>query len=184
MAEIIKNDVIAAILERQTIREYKSIPLTDSQLETFTQAAMLAPSGRNGQPCHVRFICNADMLSKMQIDFKNIVGWDTPVHTRSDKNPFYHNAPTFAVIFAENDSHTDAGIMVENICIAAKGLGLGTCIVASVSPLFDDADKGAYWRGRLDIPTDYKFMIGVAIGVPDEKPEPKPRDPSRFKTIR
>lgn len=184
MAEITKNEVIDAILSRQTIREYKPIPLTDNQLEILTKAAMLAPSGRNSQPCHVRFICNAEMLSKMQIDFKNIVGWDTPVHTRSDKNPFYHNAPTFAVIFAENDCRIDAGIMVENICIAAKGMDLGTCIVASVSPLFDDADKGTYWREKIDIPTDYKFMIGVAIGVPDEVPEQKPRDPSKFKTIK
>ena len=60
--------------------------------------------------------------------------------------------------------------MVENICIAAKGLGLGTCIVGSAGALFDDADKGAYWRGEIDIPVDLQYMIGVAIGVPDEVP--------------
>ena len=101
MADIIRNEVIDAVLTRQTIREYKPIMLTDAQLDTLTAAAMMAPSGRNCQPCHVRFICNDAMLRQMQIDFKNIVGWDTPVHTRSDKNPFYHNAPVFAAIFAK-----------------------------------------------------------------------------------
>lgn len=87
MADIIRNEVIDAVLTRQTIREYKPLMLTDAQLDTLTAAAMMAPSGRNCQPCHVRFICNDAMLRQMQIDFKNIVGWDTPVHTRSDKNP-------------------------------------------------------------------------------------------------
>lgn len=180
---VIKNDVTAAVLERQTIREYTPEMLTDAQLDTVMAAAMMAPSGRNSQPCHVRFIKNSDMLKEMQIDFKNIVGWDTPVHTRSDKNPFYHNAPVFAAIFAEGASYMDAGIMVENICIAAKGLGLGTCIVASVGALFEDADKGAKWRRAIDIPEDYRFLIGVAIGNPDEKPEQKPRDESHYKVI-
>lgn len=184
MADIIRNEVIDAVLTRQTIREYKPIMLTDAQLDTLTAAAMMAPSGRNCQPCHVRFICNDAMLRQMQIDFKNIVGWDTPVHTRSDKNPFYHNAPVFAAIFAKPGSQMDAGIMAENICIAAKGLGLGACIVGSAGALFDDADKGAYWRGEIDIPVDLQYMIGVAIGVSDEVPEQKPRDPSHYKTIR
>ncbi len=184
MADIIRNEVIDAVLTRQTIREYKPVMLTPEQLETLTAAAMMAPSGRNSQPCHVRFVCNADMLKQMQTDFKNIVGWDTPVHTRSDKNPFYHNAPVFAAIFAQGNSQMDAGIMVENICIAAKGLGLGTCIVGSAGALFDDAEKGAYWRERIDIPKNYIYMIGVAIGVPDEEPEQKPRDPSHYKTVK
>ena len=58
----------------------------------------------------------------------------------------------------------------------------GRC--ASIAALFDDADKGTYWRGEIDIPVDLQYMIGVAIGVPDEVPEQKPRDPSHYKTIR
>ena len=56
--------------------------------------------------------------------------------------------------------------------------------IGSAGALFDDADKGAYWRGEIDIPVDLQYMIGVAIGVPDEVPEQKPRDPSHYKTIR
>ena len=179
----IKNPVTQAVLERQTIREYLPQMLTDEQMDTVMAAAMMAPSGRNSQPCHVRFIKNADMLKEMQIDFKNIVGWETPVHTYWYKNPFYHNAPVFAVIFAEGNSQMDAGIMVENICIAAKGIDLGTCIVASVGALFEDKTQGAKWRKAIDIPEDYKFMIGVAIGVPDETHEQKPRDESHYKVI-
>ena len=42
MADIIRNEVIDAVLTRQTIREYKPIMLTDAQLDTLTAAAMMA----------------------------------------------------------------------------------------------------------------------------------------------
>ena len=181
---LMKNPTVDAILNRRTIREYKAEQLTQAQLETLMAAAMMAPSGRNSQPCHVRFIQSAEMLQKMQIDFKNIVGWDTPVHTRSDKNPFYHNAPTFAAIFAQGESYMDGGIMAENICIAAQSLGLGSCIVASAGALFNDPGKGPEWKEAIGIPKDFLFLIGICVGLPDEVPERKPRDESNYKVVR
>ena len=180
---IIHNPVIDAILSRQTIREYTPAQLSANQLETLMQAALRAPSGRNSQPIHARFCQNAAMLREMQIDFKNIVGWDTPVHTKSDVNPFYHNAPTFAFLFAQGDSCMDAGLMAENICIAAQGLGLGTVIVASVGALFVNEAAGLKWRKALHIPEDWPFMIGVGIGNPDEAPEMKPRNADQIQVI-
>ena len=41
------NEVIKAILERQTIRSYKKEQITDEQLDLLMQAAKKAPSGRN-----------------------------------------------------------------------------------------------------------------------------------------
>lgn len=179
---MIVNETTNAIFSRQTIREYKKEQISSEQLETLMHAALMAPSGRNGQPCHVRFIQNAEMLHEMHIDFKNYVGWDTPVHTRSDKNPFYHNAPTFVIIFADGNYDMDAGIMTENICICAQSLGLGTCIVASAGALFKSPESSK-WKARLNIPEDFVFLIGICIGYPDEKPEQKPRFDDRIEII-
>lgn len=181
--EIIKNEVIDTILNRQTIREYTAEPLTEKELSTLIAAAIKAPSGRNSQPCNVRFICSPEMLKEMNLDFKDKIGWDTPAYTRWDTNPVYHNAPAFAAIFAEGRSDMDAGLMTENICLAAKSIGLGTCIVASIGPLFE-GETGKKWKAAVEIPEDYCFLIGICIGHPDEKPEFKPRDESKFKVIR
>jgi len=180
---ILRNPVVDAILTRQTIREYRPAQISEDQLDTLLYAALRAPSGRNSQPIHARFCQDAAMLRAMQIDFKNIVGWDTPVHTKSDVNPFYHNAPTFAFLFAEGDSRMEAGLMSENICIAAKGLALGTVIVASIGALFSDADAGPRWKRALRIPEDWQFQIGVGIGYPDETPEMKPRNEEQMQVI-
>lgn len=177
------NQTVNAILARRSCREYKPEQIAPGALEALVAAALQAPSGRNSQPCHVRFFQRAAQLREMQVDFKNIVGWDTPVHTRSEKNPFYHNAPTFAFIFAEQDSAVNAGIMVENICVAAQSLGLGSCIVASVGALFEGTDAGAKWRAVMDIPAHFRYQIGVCLGYPDETPEAKPRRAEQIKVI-
>ncbi|MDR1733627.1 MAG: nitroreductase family protein [Oscillospiraceae bacterium] len=176
-------EALEAVLGRKTIREYTPERIDNTRLRALLSAAERAPSGRNAQPCHVRFTQNAVMLQKMQVDFKNIVGWDTPVHTRSDKNPFYHNAPLFAFIFAEREAPMDAGIMAENIAIAARAVGLESVIVGSVGALFSDAAAGAKWRQALDIPPDYPFMVGIGIGCGDEDPPFKDREPNRIKII-
>ncbi len=172
---ILHNAVTDAILARQTVREYKPMQISDDQRETLMQAALRAPSGRNSQPIHARFFQDAEQLRAMQIDFKNTVGRDTPVHTKSDVNPFYHNAPTFAFLFAEGDSRMDAGLMAENIVIAAQSLGLATVIVASVGALFA-GEYGAKWKQALRIPADWQFQIGIGIGYPDETPPMKPKN--------
>ncbi len=183
MKNIILNETVTNILERQTIRSYKKEQITEEELNTLIAAAIKAPSGRNSQPCQVRFVQSAAMLDEMNTDFKNKVGWDTPAYTRWDVNPVYHNAPTFAVLFAEGGSYMDGGLMTENICIAAKAIGLGTCIVASIGPLFE-GETGIKWKEKLNIPADWTFLIGICIGYPDEKPEFKPRDESKFQVIR
>lgn len=180
---MILNAVTDAIFKRQTIREYQRKQIPDEMLETLMEAAKRAPSGRNTQPCHVRFVQDAQMLHEMHIDFKNLVGWQTPAYTRSDTNPFYHNAPTFVFLFAEHDSAMDAGIMAENICIAAEGMGLGTCIVGSAGALFNDA-AGKRWYEKLHVPQHFRYQIGICAGFPDEQPPRKPRFDDRIEVIR
>ena len=180
---MIRNETVDNILKRQTVREYKAEQISDEQLETLEAAALRAPSGRNTQPCYVRFVQNKEILNGIHIDFKNLVGWDTPAYTRSDKNPFYHNAPTFVFIYAAGDSHTDAGLMCENICIAAQSMGLATCIVASVGTLMNH-EQGKKWKRAMNIDDNFVFQIGICVGFPDEKPEMKPRFDDRIEVIR
>ena len=94
------NETINNILSRQTIRSYKKEQISDEALDTIIKAAVKAPSARNMQPCHVRFIQNHDYLEGINKDFKEVVGYDTPAYTRWDVNPVYQTAPTLALIFA------------------------------------------------------------------------------------
>lgn len=179
---IIKNDVTDAIFQRQSIREYTEKKLTPEELETLMLAAKKAPSARNLQPCTVRFITNKAILDEMNADFKELVGYDTPAYSRYQTNPVYQNAPAMAMIFSENASKIDAGIMVENLAICAKGIGLDSVIILSIAPLFE-SPYGKKWKDRLDVPENYVFDIAISIGNGDEKPPEKPRLDDRIKII-
>ena len=180
---MLHNETVDVILRRQTIREFKPDQISGEMLETLMQAAKAAPSGRNGQPCHVRFVQDKALLHEIHLAFKNLVGWETPAYTRSDTNPFYHNAPTFIFIYTDGDCAMDAGIMTENICIAAESLGLGTVIVGSVGTLMND-EAGQRFKPLLHIPAAYRFQVGIGVGFPDETPARKPRFDDRMEVIR
>ncbi len=177
------NSVIENILSRQTIREYTDEQVPDELLDVILQAAIRAPSGRNTQPCHLRVLRNHEMLDEMNTDFKNIVGWDTPAYTGWDIRPVYHNAPTFIFIFAESNADMAAGLMAENIALAAHALGLGSCMIGSLGALFDNAEAKKKWMNILEVPENWCFLLGMTLGYPNEKPPFKDREDGHIKFI-
>ncbi len=157
------------------------VNVTDLDVDflVFSGHKMLAPMGIGA------LYGKKDILDKMNFDFKETVGWDTPAYTRYNENPVHHNAPTMIFLFAdsENSCAMDAGIMVENIAIAAESIGLGTAIIGSVRELFGGqfADK---WYDILDIPKTNPFMIAISVGYKAENPEPKERKENMVKIIK
>ncbi|MCL2513346.1 MAG: nitroreductase family protein [Oscillospiraceae bacterium] len=183
--EILHNEVIDAIVKRRTVRDFSNEQITDDELFTVLTAAYWAPSGRNSQPCHVRVLQDAEALKRLNVDFKNLVGWGTPAYTRWDTNPVYHNAPTLIFIFAEGDSCMEAGLMAENIAVAAESLSIGSCIIGSLGALMNH-DQGKIWKNNLDIDENYKFLIAIAIGCKSKTTPVKERNPfsDHFKIIK
>jgi nitroreductase len=57
----------------------------------------------------------------------------------------------------------DSGLMVQSVCLAAHDKGLGTCIMAMA---VRDPDL---LREILPGAADKQFVIGVALGYPDDE---------------
>lgn len=175
------NETINSILSRRTVRNYDDTPLTPSEIMTILDCAMWAPSARNSQHCFVRTITKKETLEELNKDFKETVGWDTPAYTRWDVNPVYQTAPALFLIFADEYDPMNAGIMVENMAIAAEGLGLNSCIIGSLGMMFKNSTYMTNkWREKLNIHSHAEFMISIAVGHGNENPEPKPRQKERF----
>jgi len=68
----------------------------------------------------------------------------------------------------------DASLMAENIVIAARSLGLGSCFLGSAPYR---ADKIAE---EYDLPPRVFPLVQLTIGYPDENPPPRPRYPVEF----
>lgn len=182
MSALAQNETIQAILSRRTVRSYTGEPLTREEIELLSRCALYAPSARNRQSTHVRVVTDQTMLDELNRDFKDTVGWDTPAYTRWDVNPVYQTAPCMFFVFSEEDCGIDAGILVENIVIAAKALGLDSCIIGSVGALFEGAFAGK-WKERLQVGANEHFLISVAVGHGAEDPPAKPRAEGRLLVI-
>jgi nitroreductase len=90
-------------------------------------------------------------------------------HARRDElrlaNFKFFDAPCAMLIFMDKSlgpwSTLDMGIFIQSLTLAAHGLGLGTCLQASLS-YYPDAV-----RKTLNIPDDKKLICGLSLGYPD-----------------
>jgi nitroreductase len=95
------------------------------------------------------------------------------------------NSPNLICVCAPADGKfdLDAGLMGENMMLAAQSLGLGTCIQTGPVRALTTDERAKAFRDRLDIPADYKLNYILAVGYPNEQPDAKPRDASKVKYI-
>ena len=156
------NPVLQAISERRSIRAYKPEQITKEQLDTLLQAANEAPSARNAQAWHFTVVQNQDLIKEVNDECGKMMN-------REGVNVFY-SAPTVIFISYDPDAHPwaylDCGIAVENICLAAQSIGLGSVIIGMAYQAFA-GDKATYFSEKLKFPENYKFGISVCIGTPD-----------------
>ena len=118
----IKN-ALDAILDRRSHRKYKPEQLTEEQLDVVLKAFDWAPTARNAQELRAIVIQDAAMLSAFAADFE---AFCEQQGGRTFKN-FYYSAQTFIILSGPKSfpfTMIDAGIAVENMAIAAEGIGL------------------------------------------------------------
>ena len=176
---VYENEVINNIMARRSVRQY-----LDELLEVVVRAGINAPSGMNRQPWIVRVVEDQQLIA----DVTEIYKQENPDQVKRDahfKNMF-RNAPNLICVCtpAKGGGELDAGLLGENMMLAAQSLGLGTCCLGGPVRFLLANEKCKFFLDRLDIPEDYKLNYIIAIGYPDEQPEAKPRDESKVKYIK
>ena len=86
---------------------------------------------------------------------------------------FYH-APVVIFLFGEKDfpwTQVDCGIAVENMALAAEGLGVGSVILGLPKPAFKGG-KADELRKKLQCPESYDFVIAIALGYATDTKDP------------
>ena len=160
------NPVLSNMMARRSIRKYLDKPVEHEKLEAVALAGINAPSAMNRQNWAVRIIEDQKLMA------------DVKGQTR--------NAPNLICVLAPADGRfdLDAGLMGENMMLAAQTLGLGTCIQTGPIRFLTTDEKAQAFRDSLDIPEGYKLLYVISIGYPDEQPDAKFRDASKVKYIK
>jgi nitroreductase len=195
------DDLLKLMKTRRSIRRYKEKHIPDELVEKLIEAGRWSPSGDNGQPW--RFIIVRDpetkkilakiaaegsgrrftaeyLTGRMQERFEGLKDPDKKEKafkklTSGEVSSFLANAPVIIVVCAKLDVWDvliDAAMATQNMLLMAHSLGLGSCVV--VAPVSDMRDDIKVMK-LLKIPHGYKVFAPVAIGYPDESPNPRPR---------
>ena len=178
-----ENEVINNIMARRSVRKYLDKPVEHNKLEAIAKAGINAPSAMNRQNWAVRIIEDQKLIA----DVSEIYKQESPGMVERDPNfkNMFRNAPNLICVCAPTDGRfdLDAGLLGENMMLAAQSLGLGTCIQTGPVRFLLTNDKAKFFLEALDIPEGYKLLYVIAVGYPDEKPDAKPRDASKVKFI-
>jgi nitroreductase len=145
-------DVIEAIRGRHSVRAYAPAPVEEDKIVQILEAASLAPSAANIQPWH--FIVVTDPQKRNSISKGGIFA------------RFLSNSPVIVVCCSDKRASpkwhlVDTALAMQNMVLAATGLGLGTCIVGSFNEL--------EIRKMLHIPERFSVVALLAIGYPIAK---------------
>lgn len=118
-------DTLECIRTRRSVRKYTNQPLTNDKIFQIIQAAVDAPSGKNGQPWKFRIITDPSVIEAVS------------------KNSIYYSwlrtSPCFVVVFLDKSCSYNqlkdiqsCGAAMQNMMLVAHALGIGSCWIGEI----------------------------------------------------
>ena len=140
-------EVFEAIVKRRSIRKYLDKEVEEEKIMKILEAARWAPSARNVQPW--QFIVVKDKERRKELE------------KIAYNQRFVGEAPVIIVVCnKKGESLVNVGLAMQNICLEAFELGLGSCIVG-----WFDKERA---KEFLKVPDEYDVCYLIPIGYPAE----------------
>lgn len=153
-------DTLQTILERRSIRRYKPEAIPDEHLKQILEAGRQAPSAANRQPWH--YVVVGDPAQKQRVaQACNGQTWMA--------DAAYILVAVGLPQVSENWYRVDVAIGLQNMVLAARSLGYGTCWIGAFQP--------AQVKEVCRIPAEMEVVVCTPLGVPDVAPAARVRKP-------
>ena len=165
-------ELTKAIENRRSIRKYKDMPVSEEQVRKILTAASNAPSWTNSQPSRY-FVAMGDArdaVAAMLPEFnqKNVINASVLIVSCVKRGTSgYRKDGSASTHLGDGFLHFDNGLRVQNICLKAHDMGLGTLIMG----IYNEAAIREYF----EIDDSLEIVCVVSVGVPDETPDARPR---------
>lgn len=182
-SEKTENEVVKTIMARRSVRKYLDKQVEHEKLETIALCGVNAPNGMNRQPWEVRIVESKEWIEGVTAEFvkKNK---EMAERDPNFKNMF-RNAPNVIVIATpRGEGSIDAGLMGENMVLAAQSMGLGTCCLGGPVQFVKNDAAAKPYLDQLELPEGYEIAYMIAVGYPDEQPAAKERDMGKVRYIK
>jgi nitroreductase len=153
------------IVERYSVRAYKSDPVEQEKLERVLEAARLAPTAVNFQPFQLIVIHTEGREDELSRIYRKNWFVQPPLVIAAcglpEKGWTRRDGKSFLDV--------DVAIVMDHLILAATNEGLGTCWVGN----FDRAAA----HEVLCLPDDVEPIAFTPLGYPDDEPRTKKRQP-------
>lgn len=172
-----KNEAIEVLMQRRSVRKFKSQQISEAELLTVLDAGTYAPTGRNRQTPWIIAVqepAQREAVSKLNA---KIMG--------SDADPYY-GAPTIILVVAPDDGfgQLNGAAVLTNMVNAAYAAGLGSCWIHRPQQMFE-TEEGKAMLKEWGIPEDAMGIGSIALGYADmEAPAASPRKEGYYRIIK
>ncbi len=180
-------DAFEAINGRRSIRRFSDRPVPREMIETILQAGIEAPSAKNAQPWRFVVVENEAKTGMVDAMRAGIEAFDgDPAMTKWPQITMRVMRAAPATIFVLNPFSRgmtppedlmgmvgtlaltqSVGAAVQNMCLAAHALGLGTLWICDI--FFAYKELGAW------LSTDEQIVCALSVGYANEAPDRRPR---------
>ncbi len=151
-------DTLQNIFERRSIRKYKPVGIPEEHLKQILEAIRQAPSAANRQPWH--FVIVGDPEQKRLV-------------AQACNGQMWMADAAYIVVacgvpaVSEKWYRVDVAIGLENMVLAARSLGYGTCWVGAFKP--------EEVKQVCGLPAGVEVVACTPLGVPDVEPAARTR---------
>ena len=163
-----QNEIIKSMIERRSIRSYKSDAVPEELIDEILTAGTYAPTGRNKQAPIIIAVTDKTLRDRISRINATVMG--------SESDPFY-GAPAVLIVLADKSIPTyvyDGSLVMGNLLNAAHAVGLGACWIHRAKETFE-SDEGKAILRELGIEGDYEGIGNCILGyidgvIPDTRP--------------
>jgi nitroreductase len=147
-------DAIEMLKTRRSVRAYTRASIPRKIIEEIVDCGRLAPTANNVQPWEFVVVTDPELLRRIAVI--------------ADYGKFIADAPACVVVLSRDTKYylEDGSAATQNILLAARAYGLGSCWVAG--------DKKPYASEicrLVGAPPGYKLVSLIPIGYSAESPE-------------
>ncbi len=183
--KIPENEVLENIYSRRSVRNYLPDDVPTDVIRELIRAATYAPSAANMQPWRFVVIKNRELIAKLSGKAKELWIEQAAKSSRPELKSLanmvsrpsfdiFFNAPLLIMIFSDADAFSpgiDCALAGQNMMLAAKSLGIGSCWIGLASVLGQDPAI----MSDLGVPDRCKLEGSLIFGYPAKLDQKAPK---------